>query len=366
MPVAEAGLVVPAPSEPAIIEHEAFDAERCRALSQRDQPFSRQVEAQRFPRIEVDLARAPSSAVGQQARAQEAVEGLRQGRAVGGEREHRFGRRDILARLQHHFACVPCRPHQEHRPPVARALAVGFERQPVIAAPAEMCGQHFPVLLAWARMQQQPVCAAETGLAGGALARQTIRRDGAAVFLHLARPAAGIAGQFGEPRRYGQGERGEAFHLQRRCAAIGQRQSDRDDIARADHPAHADADAAGPVFEHELHRPRTRGPALQAEIGRDPHPAAPQIKRGRAAPAALAFGQQAGAGRHIGLAFMPPARCGGAERCEILACGQARAAIDEIRRPMLCPPCFHSEDQRQRLAIQPHPLHVHASPVILR
>ena len=69
-----------------------------------------------------------------------------------------------------------------------------------------------------------------------------------------------------------------------------------------------------------------------------------------ALPANAALRPDAGAGRHIGLVLVPPARARGGEGGEILALGQARPGIGKVRRAAL----LQREDQRQRVAIEPH------------
>ena len=58
-PVAEGGGIVVAAGEPAIVQHEAFDATRAArgAIGQRLQPGLVMIEIEAFPAVEVDEAR---------------------------------------------------------------------------------------------------------------------------------------------------------------------------------------------------------------------------------------------------------------------------------------------------------------------
>ena len=56
-PVTEGASVVSATRHPAIVEHESFDANRCRNRGQRPQPLEVVVEINRLPGVQDDRAR---------------------------------------------------------------------------------------------------------------------------------------------------------------------------------------------------------------------------------------------------------------------------------------------------------------------
>ena len=159
-PIAEAGRVIPAPSEPSVVEHEAFRAQRCCVLGEAHQLVLGKSEPQRLPRIEVDFARTPRGTAWQHVFAGISVERLRQRGTVGGQREHRHGGGEG-GELQIDFAPAPSRPHLEHRAPISTAHHVRIDPRIVIAAPCEVRAQHFARCGVF---EHQPVAASKTGL----------------------------------------------------------------------------------------------------------------------------------------------------------------------------------------------------------
>ena len=262
LPVAEAACVVAPTAEPAVVEHEAFDAERGSVLREALQRREVLPEADGLPSIEVHAART-CGCLRQDASADMAVQRMAQrGAAAVAHAQHRLGRIERAIGRHADLAGIEPRRHQQ-----TGAIGIAFDEDLMIAAPSEMGAERQSMGLGGVGLcEQQPMtCAVSRPPLEGHRPLEAVG-DRAAHGLHLGGPAACVAGDGLRPSRQRQRERGQSQHRDLCPAVVFETRTAGDDAVRVQRPL--DRDRQGEPLVEEAQLPMAR---VRRLIGRDQH-----------------------------------------------------------------------------------------------
>ena len=247
LPVAEAARVVAPAAEPAVVEHEAFDAEGGGVAGEPLQRREVLPETDRFPGVEMHAARARGRAR-QDGGAHMAVQRMPQrGAAAVAEAQHRVRRFERAARRDADLAGVePCR-HQQ-----AGAVGIALQEHLVVTAPGEMCAEGEPVgLVCVGLFDEEPMAARVARPAFEGHRSLDAVRDRGADRLHLGGPAAGVACDLLRPRGQRERERREPQHRDLGSAAVVEAAPTGDDARGVERPVEGDPERESHILESQ-------------------------------------------------------------------------------------------------------------------